>query len=400
MRFRYSALDSAGFPQKGELEAIDEQSALTQLYGKAYTPIELQLISEGVSSRRLSNTKIKHAETIALIRELATLLNSGVGISEAIVTLREATSHSSLEQILNNLANAIHAGNTVATAFLESQLNLPEYVHALIKAGEATGDLAGALSRSADQLDFDEKMRGEAKEALTYPVILILTGVASIVFIFSFVVPRFAGILRGRDVDLPLLSEWVLVTGVFFNENWGVTIVTFAMLAVLSTTILRRPSAKIAITNFFTKIPLLSSWIKGSETARWTSILAILVQSRVPILMALELASTAVRLPSNATRLRSVADEVRQGKKLSSVMEERHLLEGSALTMLKVGEKSGELGSMMEYIAKHANERHQALQRRVVSLIEPISILIIGSTLGVIMVGVVLAMTSLTDVKF
>jgi general secretion pathway protein F len=399
MRFRYTALDSAGFPQKGELEAIDEQSALTQLYGRAYTPIELHTLTETSNPNRIKNTKIKHAETIALIRELATLLNSGVGISEAIITLREATGHSSLVQILDSLATSIHSGSTVATAFLESQLNLPEYVHALIKAGEATGDLAGALGRCAEQLDFDEKMRQETKEALTYPVILILTGIASVVFIFSFVVPRFASILKGRDVDLPLLSEWVLVTGVFFNENWMATVIVCAMSIVLSGTILRKRAARITMTRFFSRLPLLSNWIEGSETARWTSILAILVQSKVPILMALELASTAVRLPNNASRLRSVADEVRLGKKLSSVMEERHLLKGSALTMLKVGEKSGQLGSMMEYIAKHASERHQALQRRVVSLIEPISILTIGSTLGVIMVGVVLAMTSLTDVK-
>ena len=104
-------------------------------------------------------------------------------------------------------------------------------------------------------------------------------------------------------------------------------------------------------------------------------------------------------LPENANRLRSVQDDVRRGKRLSSAIEERRLLEGASLTMLKVGEKSGQLGAMLEHVASYASDKHRALQRSVVALIEPVSILVIGLVLGVVMVGVVMAMTSLTEIK-
>lgn len=115
--------------------------------------------------------------------------------------------------------------------------------------------------------------------------------------------------------------------------------------------------------------------------------------------MAIELASASVRLAGNAARLRSVGDDVRLGKRLSAAVEDRRLLEGSGLTMLKVGEHSGELGEMLGHVSKHVTEQHRRLQRRAVALIEPISILVIGIVLAIIMVGVVLAMASLTDIK-
>jgi len=272
-------------------------------------------------------------------------------------------------------------------------------VHALARAGEATGDLGNALARSADQLEFEEKMKNEAREALTYPMILVFTGIVAISFIFAFVVPRFAGMFQGRKVDLPLLSQWVLGTGVYVHDHWLGVLFGFAGVAVGAYLLFRSRAARQHIAHISARLPIISGWIAGAETTRWTSMLAVLVQSKVPILMCMDLAALSVLLPENASRLRSVQDDVRRGKRLSSAIEERRLLEGASLTMLKVGEKSGQLGAMLEHVASYTSDKHRALQRSVVALIEPVSILVIGLVLGVIMVGVVMAMTSLTEIK-
>lgn len=402
MRFAFAALDSGGFTQKGNIDAPNEAEAVRLLIERGLTPMEVKpvaapsgnSIAEGNGAK-----KIRHTDTIGLIRELATLLSSGVGLADAFSTLQEATSHPGLQQALGSLSNSVHAGDGFSAALRKSGLELPEYVHALARAGEATGDIGGSLSRSAEQLEFDERMRNEAREALTYPMILILTGIGAIIFIFSFVVPRFAGLLKGRSVDLPLLSELVLKTGVFVNANWLAVSLTLTGLVTLIVALLKNPGFNTRALSVMAHLPLISSWLSGAETARWTSILAVLVKSRVPILLSIQLAATSVRLPENTARLNSVEDEVRLGKQLSAAIEERRMLEGSALSMLKVGEKSGELGSMLGYISAYTADRQRLLQRRIVSLIEPVSILVIGLVLGVIMVGVVLAMTSLTEVK-
>lgn len=399
MHFGFEAIDSAGYGQKGDIDAQNEAEAVRILVGRGLTPVSIKPADQTVFVGPKNDKKIRHTDVVGLIRELATLLSSGVGLAESFSTLQEATSHPGLKKAVSSLTASVHAGEGFPEALKRSGLILPEYVHALARAGEATGDIGGALTRSADQLEFEERMRNEAKEALTYPFILILTGIGAIIFIFSFVVPRFASLLKGRSVDLPLLSELVLKTGVFVNAHWLEVVVLLAAAILGGQILLNSKRFSTALLSMMAYAPVFSTWLGGAETARWTSILAVLVKSRVPILLSLELAASSVRLPENLARLRSVEDEVRLGKNLSAAIEDRRMLEGSALSMLKVGEKSGQLASMLGYISTYTADRHRVLQRRLVSLIEPISILVIGLVLGIIMVGVVLAMTTLTEVK-
>lgn len=400
MQFSYRALDDSGFVLQGLLDAASEPEALALLQERGFTPIELKAHRLGVGRQQFSGSQVvRHSDIVALIRELATLLGSGVGLSEAFSTLLEATGHSGLREALSQLNSAVRGGEGFSSSLQKSSLKLPPYVHALSRAGEATGDLGSALARCADQLEFDQRMREEAKEALTYPVILVLTGVAAIAFIFSFVVPRFAGMLQGRSVDLPLLSKWVLSTGVYVHDHWVGVLLFFAVLAAGAVALSRHSQAGKVLMKTLSRLPVLAKWVAGGETARWTSMLSVLVQSKVPILMCIELAASAVQLPENSSRLKSVENDVRRGKRFSSAIEDQRLLEGTSLTMLKVGEKSGQLGSMLGYVAGYTADKHRALQRRMVALIEPISILVIGLALGVIMVGVVMAMTSLTEIK-
>lgn len=399
MRFIYQAVDSAGHAQSGELEAGSRDEVMDMLLARDQTPVSVDEKRASVSAVGVSSQKVRQSDLVSLVRELATLLSSGVGMTEALATLIEATSNAGLQQPLKKLSDAIHAGQPFSDALKGSGLVLPEFVFALSRAGEATGDIGAALISCADQLEFEDRMRAEAKEALTYPIILICTGIAAIGFIFSFVVPRFAGLLSGRKVDLPWLSEVVLSSGMFVNAHWPWMLALAAAAGMGLYSLMEIPATRRALVAFGARLPGISLWLLGAETARWTATLAVLVRSRVPILLALELASSSVRLPVNRDRLIKVRDDVRLGKNFSSAVEERQLLEGSPLSMVKVGEKTGELAAMLGHVAAHAAARHRALQRQMVTLIEPVSILVIGLSIGVIMVGVVLAMTSLTDIK-
>jgi general secretion pathway protein F len=382
-RFNYKAVDTAGFAREGMLNAPTQDDAVGQLYTDGLTPFSVVMERAAVAGDSVMTGKLRQTDLVAFVREIATLLSSGVGLTESF----------------SKLIAAVQGGDTFSVALRKAKLELPEYVYALARAGEATGNIGAALLRCADQLEFDERMQAETREALIYPSILILTGVVAIGFIFSFVVPRFAGLLAGRNVELPWLSSVVLSTGLFVNHHWFAFLVGLTALIGGGISIAGMPGARVKATVVLSNLPVFSSWMAGAETARWTSILAVLVQSKVPILMSLDLAASSVRLAENSRRLLSMQDEVRLGKTLSQATEERQMLDGTPLSMLKVGEKSGDLATMLGHIASHAADRHRALQRRLVALIEPVSILFIGLTIGIIMVGVVLAMTSLTEVK-
>jgi general secretion pathway protein F len=154
-----------------------------------------------------------------------------------------------------------------------------------------------------------------------------------------------------------------------------------------------------ALVNVLRNTPGLKRWFSSGDTARWTSTLAVLVQNKVPILGALELTAKAASFPEVTRRIGFLQADVRNGVQLSASMENHRVLDATSLSMIKVGERSGELGTMLGYVANYWLDRNRNMQKRLVSLIEPFSILFLGLVIGVVMVGVIMAITSLTQVK-
>jgi general secretion pathway protein F len=401
MNFLYKAVDAQGFSQQGSLEARDENGVIDTLMGRGLTPLSISpQVVEKPQSAGLQTGKVKFEDLSSLIRELATLLQAGVGLVDAFETLREGTRQLNLIEPLNAIVRSLHAGQSLSAALASAKLEFPHYIFALAKAGEATGQMAPCLKSAAEQMEFDIRLRNETKEAMTYPVILLLSGVLAITFIFAFVVPRFSTLLEGKGVDLPLLSVWVLQSGNFVNDHWMQMAVAVAVCVALLWALSKDVKTTNAMRAIAVSLPVIGPWVIAGETARWTSMLSVLLTGRVPMLTAVELAASSVVLDATKNMLSLVGTDVRAGKSLSEAVGERPLLEPSALTMLRVGEKSGELPQMMLHVAEASATRLRTIQRRVVTLMEPLSILFIGLVLGTIMIGVVLAMTSLTEIKF
>lgn len=396
----FRAASTDGRVETGIVQAESSDVAMQQLSDRLLVVFELKEKTASQSGTYLRNKKVSHADLVVLVRELATLANAGISLADAITTLRDASRETALGAPLERMLKSIHAGDSFSTALDKTALPLPMYVFAMVKAGEATSNLGLALNRAADQMDFDAKMRSQTKEALVYPIILVSTGTIAVLFIFSFVVPRFASLLKGRMDNLPWISEFVLRVGMFFNAHLIGTLLAIGALVMALIIAFRNPALRLGVLSFASRMPIIGDWIYSGETARWTTALAMLLQSRVGILPALELASVSVRLGETSSRLEAVRTDVNRGKRLSLAIEHQQLLEPTSLSMVRVGEQSGELGPMLLHVSQYWSEKNQSLQKRVVSLVEPVSILLLGLVIGFVMVGVILAMTSLTEVKF
>jgi general secretion pathway protein F len=398
--FNFKASTASGQIETGLVTAASVAHAMAQLEERHLVVFELTEHTQMRGATGLRRRRVGHADLVVLVRELSTLANAGISLADALATLRDANRETPLAAPLARMVNAIHAGEGFSAALERAGLALPEYVHAMVRAGEATGNLGLALNRAADQMQFDAKMRSQTREALVYPSILVITGTLAVLFIFSFVVPRFAGLLKGRIDALPWISAVVLKLGLFFNAYFSQTLVGLALLAVGLMAATRHGGLRVALLNHATRLPIIGAWLHSGETARWTNGLSMLLQSRVGILPALDLAASSVRLRATHARLLKVQAEVNRGRPLSQAIEHQQLLEATSLSMVRVGEQSGELGPMLQHVADYWSEKNQSMQRRVVSLIEPAAILALGVVIGFVMVGVVLAMASLSEVKF
>lgn len=409
MQFSYKAMDANGAEQKGFLDAETPTVAMAQLAHKGLTAFELVQIHHSEFSSKGKSRGLKRREgsprsaVVLLVRELASLLQAGVTLEESLRTLLDGQRGLQLEAPLSAVLTAVLSGERFSSALRanasDKGLAIPAFLIALVTAGESTGDLAAALTRGADQLEFDEQIRAETSEALVYPLILIAAGTAAVLFVFSFVVPRFSSLLAGKKADLPWLSSAVLNTGEFVNQHGFSLLIAVAVLAAAGMGLLRTLGPH-RVRSLIARLPVLGTWLQQQELSRWTGMLALMLQSRVPILTALELTAGAVSLPEIAERLRRTVGDIGRGETLSHSLSEQALLHASALSMVRVGERTGQLGQMMGHVAAYTLEQNRRQRRQLVALIEPAAIVVLGGIIALIIVGVVLALTSLSEVKF
>jgi general secretion pathway protein F len=235
------------------------------------------------------------------------------------------------------------------------------------------------------------------RNALIYPAVLVGVGLLAVGLMFSFVVPRFAGLLKDAE-SLPWLAWAVLSTGQFVNQNLLALLLGLFVVVVGTVRVLRRPGVRDAILERLAELPVVGAWIGESATAGWAALMGALLGQGVPMLDALELANGSVKLVTRRRRLETAARSVKAGLALSKALEEQGALDATAWNLLRTGERAGRLPEMLKALAALSAKSGRERMKRVLLLIEPLAILVIGSGIGVIVLGIVLAITSLTDI--
>ena len=397
LNFDYRALDANGASRSGAVQAPDEAAAIRQLLQQGLTPVSV-LASGAARRNAASSSEIGGADRISLIQELATLLGAGISLGEALPSLAEAYADQALGPALAGIDRAVRGGERLSAALAASSLGLPPYVLALCQAGEASGELASALRDAAQQMEHERRIGTELRNALVYPAVLVSAGVLAVLVIFVGVVPRFASLLKSSRADMPALSRWVIESGLFVKQNLLVFGLGGGALLALAAFALANPRLRASLLDALSRAPVVGPWLLRLEIGRWTTVLGQLLANRVPIIDAITLSSGALRLARLREDLAGAPRELERGRTLSDVLAGLAWFPAARLNLVKVGERSGELPRMLATLGAIETEAARVLQKRALTLIEPIAILVIGAVIGLIMVAVMMAITSLNTV--
>jgi len=393
--FRYEAVDRQGQLIRGSLEAESDLDAMRRLTAEGRTVVELAEVSE--ERPTLLRRALSQGDLNIGLHELTTLLESGVSLGDAIRAQSRGTYHPELSRGFGAMARTLGRGGSFLESLRASALRLPDYVYHLVEAGEASGRLAQSLRQAVQQMEYDQRVAGEIRNALIYPSILIVAGVAAVLLVFVFVVPQFSNLLEDAN-DLPWLADTVLRTGIYFNDHvWWILGAAAAGVGVV-VSLLGRPGFRIRVINALGSIPILSAWLTEADTARWASVMSAMLTSRVELMEALNLALRGVRVSRRAAKLERVGREVRAGTALSAALEKEDALTATGYNLVRVGEQSGQLPQMLRSLALLYEENSSRRMKRILTLVEPLAILVIGGFLGTIMVGIILAITSVNDI--
>lgn len=396
MNFRYEGVDAQGNMLRGDVSATDYHNALRQLNVKGIIVIDLaeHCIAE---KKSLIQARMTHAMLVQALHELTTLITSGVTLSDAIEALIDGGHHPTIVLAFRKIGHSLRQGESFSVALGATGLPIPDYLLHLVRSGEATGELGVTLKRALEKMQYDQRTGNELRNALTYPVVLVFAGLVAVLLMFAVVVPKFTGILNQSKTVLPWLAEVVLKSGTWFNENWDLLLFIFIFILVGVVSALRSRSVRQRIINGLSHVPLIGQWLYESDVANWSYTMSAMLSSHVELLSALNLSRGGFRIPRRQNGMLEVIRLVRSGKSLSDSLAEAHLITRSGINLIRVGEKSGKLAEMFSSLAVMYEENSKNRIKKLLALIEPIAILFIGSIIGTIILGIILAITSVNE---
>ena len=393
MRFQFQALQSDGRLVSGQLEADSPRGAYRELLRRGIQPSSI-VAAAGQRRGKVLRRKARLRDYTYVLKELHALIRGGVPVAEAVTALAEASAHPVLARACGELNAGLRRGEKFSLAFARCFPGFPSYIHRIVEAGEMSGRLAEALADAAGEMEHQARIRAELRNALVYPAFLVAAGILAIVFIFLVVVPRFAVMFRGKFDALPTLSWLVIVGGVWLRSHLLTAGIIVLLAGFFAAYAWRNQTWRARGLDTLYGMPLLRNWLVEVETARWAAVLARLLENRVPLMQSLELARTALRSPDIRLRLSQVERSVRSGGALAVALSDHHFLPPTALSLIRVGERSGTLPEMVRSVTEIYEEIVRARIKAVLSILEPAAIVIIGAVVGLVAVAIFLAITA------
>lgn len=399
MDYSYEAVNRDGKVLKGKVQAGSQSDALRLLNDQDLTPVSVAEISVRSNRSKWRAEKSASIEEKAIVmRELATLLAAGVPLAEAVDSTSRAHGDNQMGAAFGLVYAQLRGGEPLSKALQSAELELPEYVFQLIGAGELTGKLAQALHSATDQMEYEQKIRQEMRNALIYPSILVFAGIAATMLIFVVVVPKFTNMLKNTHAQIPAISVWVLTTGLFVKQNllW-IGLGTAAIISGIAF-LVSNPKTRKQLMEGVSHLPLIGGWLLDTEIGRWASMLGTLLENRVPVVRAMELAESGVQLQSISHKLQLAVRDLRAGKKLADALALHQTVNPMGINLVRVGERTGELPGMLKTLGRMYENASRERMKRFLILLEPATILIVGCVIGFIMVSIMLAITSLSTI--
>lgn len=363
-----------------ELEADSEEDARLQIAAQGGMVLHVRRRFTGWMPKPKSRFPLAHFS-----QELLSLLVAGLSLVESIETLADKEQDNGTRKIIEGLLARLYEGVTLSRALESFPQAFPPLYIATARASERTGDLPEALTRFIAYQTQMDLVRKKLIGASIYPVLLLIIGLLVAIFLLIFVVPKFSAIYEDTGADLPFLSVLLIRWGHFVHEQGGQLAVLVAAVSSIILYGVTRPSFKMHAAQQLWRIPAIGERMRVYQLARFYRTLGMLLRGGIPIAKALEMV-TGLLQPHFRLKVEAAAVLIREGKPISSAMEAQGLTTAVGNRMLRVGERTGLMGEMMERIGNFHDEEIARWVEWLTKLIEPVLMAVIGAVIGGIII--------------
>jgi len=398
--FTYRAADRRGQTVDGVMEAADARAVVERLHREAFYPIRVEPQTERgrfavVAPRR----RVRPRELLAFTQQLATLFEAGLPLDRALTILEELAITPRLKTIVTDLLHGVRGGASLSDALMRhhprpfSRL----YVN-MVRAGEKGGVLEVTLRRLAEFLEARAAFRDAVVSALAYPLVITLVGAGAIVFLLTFVIPRFATIFADLGQAIPLPTQILLSVSSTARAYWWVVPPAGLAIVLIWRMWTSTPQGRLAWDQWIIRLPIIGPLATKIETARFTRTLGTMLKSGVPVLGAMAVVGDMMSNTAIAGAVSRIAQDVKRGGTIAVSMREHAPFPALAVHMVRVGEETGRLEEMLLKVAETFEGDVRTDLRRVIGLLEPIIILGMGVLVAFIVVAMLLAIFSLNEI--
>jgi general secretion pathway protein F len=408
--FRFKAMDPAGKSQSGMIEAASAAAARQSLRGRGLLPLEVTASAERTAPSATvlwssapasakpprAGPKIGLAALTLVTRQMATLLGSGLRIEDALSTIAQGQPPK-VAGVLLTVRAAVLEGRSFGDALAAYPQIFSDFYRASVKAGEQSGKLDQVMTQLASFVENRARNRQTVQLALLYPALLALVSLSIITLLMAFVVPDIVRVFSRRGADLPFLTRALIAVSALVR-GYGV----FAGLGLMAALLgfqrwLRVPRNRLLWHRFLAEARLTRKLVQRMNAAQFAGTLATLVQSRVPLIEALNAAANVTPNLHIRARVAEVTEKVRQGSGLKRAMEEAGVFPAMLVAMVASGEATGNLGAALDHAATDQQRDLDAWVRALVALVEPAILLVMGGLVMMMVLAILLPIVSMNS---
>ena len=388
--FQYQALDATGRMVSGVLQADTPRQARNQLRAQGLLPSAVDQVHARERARQMWARGISAAELSLVTRQMATLLDSGLTMEQSLNALIEEAAEPMTREVLTGVKSEVTAGLSLANALGAYEKSFPNFYCALVHGGEESGALPTVLQHLADYLDARQSLKQKTGLALLYPVLVTVVAIMIVTGLLVYVVPQVVQVFQQSRQSLPLLTRALIALSDFLREAGPYLLLALGCGFAAARVALQRDATRRRWHGVLLRLPGLGPLIRGINTSRFASTLAILVGGGVPLLSALASGSRVMTNMVLRDAVERAIERVREGAGLARALGETRAFPPLLIHLVASGEVSGKLEQMLQ---RAAQLETQALERRLtvlLTLLEPVMILVMGGIVLLIVLAILL----------
>jgi len=397
--YHFRAFASDGKLRTGVVHGETEKWVANELRRQGLTPVYVGAEEKKSVDLKFPSFRGGHRrDVLYFTQELSTLLNAGVPVDRALSITSELTERAAFKLVVQDVIRVLKSGKSLADSLATKPAYFTELYINMVRAGEASGSLATVFERLAEFERNRDDLRNYIVSSMVYPALLFVVGTISVIFLLTFVVPRFAQVFQDSHLKMPLPTKIMLESSAVIKKYGWIAASGLVLGIAALNGFIRTISGRLWWDTFRLKVPVLGIALRKSEVARFARAMSTLVSNSVPLVQSIGIAGATLNNKRISGSLQMVAQGVKRGEGIAGPLRKAGQFPPLAAHLLAVGEETGRLDSMFARMAEIYEAETRTAIRRFTALFEPLIILVMGVVVGALILSMLLAITSMNEV--